>query len=81
MPNPEKQPHQPARARTFWREHEEGLLYGIAAAVYIPAGVFLKTILLNWIVGISFPFVVVYLIPMLVRKRLQRRTQRVEVTS
>ena len=51
----------------IWRNHEEGVLYAVAALIYIPAGVFLKEIVLNWIVGITFPFVVVYLVPRIVR--------------
>ena len=54
--------------RRLWAEHEEGVLYAIAVVVYIPAGVFLKTIVLNWFVGITFPVVVVYLIPAAIRR-------------
>lgn len=60
---------RPARwAHSLWAEHEEGVLYAVAAVVYIPAGVFLKTIVLNWIVGILFPTFVVYVIPTWLRR-------------
>ena len=54
--------------RRIWTDHEEGMLYMLAAAVYVPAGVFLKSIVLNWIVGILFPVVVVAVIPSFVRR-------------
>lgn len=54
--------------RRIWTDHEEGLLYALAAVVYVPAGVFLKSIVLNWIVGILFPVVVVAVIPSIVRR-------------
>ncbi len=54
--------------RRMWEEHEEGVLYTIAVVVYIPAGVFLKTVVLNWIFGILFPLIVVYLIPTWIRR-------------
>lgn len=56
------------RLSQLWSDHEEGVLYALAAGVYIPAGVFLKTIVLNWIVGILFPLLVVYIIPAAVRR-------------
>lgn len=52
---------------SFLRRHEEGVLYVVAAAVYITLGVFLKSLVLNWVVGPLFPFLVVYLIPKWVR--------------
>lgn len=54
--------------RRLWRDHEEGVLYAVAVAVYIPAGVFLKTIVLNWAVGILFPVLVVHLLPAGIRR-------------
>jgi hypothetical protein len=68
---------QPGRLRRLWRDHQEGVLYVIAIAVYIPAGVFLKTVVLNWMLGILFPFIVVYLIPTRLRRmRTKRLAQR-----
>lgn len=55
--------------RRLWTDHEEGVLYAIAVVVYIPAGVFLKTVVLNWFVGITFPLLVVYVIPAAIRRR------------
>jgi hypothetical protein len=52
----------------LWRGHEEGLLYVVAAVLYIPGGVFLKTAFLNWLVGILFPLTVVYLAPQWIRR-------------
>lgn len=52
----------------LWREHEEGCLYAVAAVVYITLGYFLKTLVLNWIVGPLFPLLVVYLIPNWIRR-------------
>ena len=54
--------------RRLWRDHEEGVLYAVAVIVYIPAGVFLKTVVLNWMLGILFPLIVVYLIPNRIRR-------------
>lgn len=42
--------------------------YAAALAVYIGAGFFLKSVLLNWVVGPLFPLVALYLVPRLVRK-------------
>jgi hypothetical protein len=58
--------------RRMWRDHEEGCLYLLAALIYIPAGVFLRTIVLNWVVGILFPLLVVYLVPTFVRRHRNR---------
>ena len=58
----------------LWREHEEGVLYAVAALIYIPAGVFLKTVVLNWMLGILFPLIVVYLIPKRIRRRRSNAT-------
>jgi hypothetical protein len=52
----------------LWRDHEEGVLYAVAVAVYIPAGVFLKTIVLNWVVGLLFPVLVVHVLPAGIRR-------------
>ena len=54
--------------RRTWRAHEEGVLYAVAVAIYIPAGVFLGTIVLNWIVGILFPLLIVHVVPAAVRR-------------
>jgi hypothetical protein len=56
-----------------WRDHEEGILYAVAAVIYIPAGVFLKTVVLNWMVGILFPLIVVYLVPKQIRRTRSKR--------
>jgi hypothetical protein len=53
----------------LWRDHEEGVLYVVAGLIYIPAGVFLKTVVLNWMLGILFPLIVVYLVPKQIRRR------------
>lgn len=54
--------------RSFLGRHEETVLYAVAAVVYIVLGVFLKTVILNWVVGPLFPLLVVYLIPTWVRR-------------
>jgi hypothetical protein len=59
---------KPARLSRLWRDHEEGILYVVAAVIYVPAGVFLRTIVLNWMLGILFPLIVVYLIPNQIRR-------------
>jgi hypothetical protein len=59
---------KPGRFRRLWRNHEEGVLYAVAAVIYIPAGVFLRTVVLNWMLGILFPLIVVYLIPKQIRR-------------
>jgi hypothetical protein len=38
-------------------------LYGLAAVVYVALGVWLGGLVLNWVVGPLFPFLVVYLLP------------------
>lgn len=57
------------RRRSWLRRHEEGALYALAAVLYIPLGVVLKTVVLNWIVGPLFPLLVVYVVPTFVRRR------------
>ncbi len=59
--------------RRLWQEHEEGVLYALAVALYIPAGYFLGELVLNWIVGITFPLVVVHLVPTGVRRAFGKR--------
>lgn len=59
--------------RRLWRDHEEGVLYVVAVAIYIPAGYFLKTIVLNWVVGLLFPVFIVHLIPAGIRRVVRRR--------
>jgi len=67
--SPDTAPRRESRGlRRLWAEHEEGVLCAIAVVVYIPAGVFLKTIVLNWFVGITFPLLVVYFIPAAIRR-------------
>jgi hypothetical protein len=53
--------------RRFVADHEEGVLYALAVVVYIALGVTLRSVVLNWIVGPLFPFLVVYLVPRLLR--------------
>ncbi len=65
---------EPSWARRLWRDHEEGVLYAVAVAIYIPAGVLLRTVVLNWFVGILFPLLVVYAVPAWVR-RLRARAR------
>ncbi|HET9443540.1 MAG TPA: hypothetical protein VFO65_09465 [Acidimicrobiales bacterium] len=62
-----------SRLRRLWAEHEEGVLYAVAVLVYVPLGVLLKAVVLNWIVGPLFPVLVVYVIPALVRRAWRRR--------
>ena len=65
-------PGEPGRLRRLWRDHEVGVLYALAVAVYVPAGVLLRTVVLNWAVGILFPLLVVHLIPAGVRRMRAR---------
>jgi hypothetical protein len=58
--------------RRLWRDHEEGVLYAVAVVVYIGLGLWLKTIVLNWVVGPLFPLLVVYLIPTWTRRAWAR---------
>ena len=62
----------PLWARRLWRDHEEGVLYAVAVAVYVPAGLLLRTIVLNWLVGLLFPLLVVHVVPTLVRRLRSR---------
>ena len=57
--------------RGVWLRHEEGVLYGLAVAIYVPAGFLFKEAVLNWFVGVTFPLVVVYLAPAGVRRLLR----------
>ena len=54
------------RARTTAGELS---LYGLAAVVYVALGVRFKGLVLNWVVGPTFPFLVVYALPRWVRRR------------
>jgi hypothetical protein len=58
----------PSGMRRLWAEHEEGLLWALAVVLYIPLGVLLKTVVLNWLVGPLFPLLIVYLIPTWIRR-------------
>lgn len=42
--------------------------YGAALALYIAAGFFVKSAVLNWIVGPLFPLIALYLVPRLLRR-------------
>jgi hypothetical protein len=57
----------------LWQRHEEGVLYAVAAGIYVTAGYFLREAVLNWFIGITFPMVVVYLAPAGIRRLLRRR--------
>lgn len=53
--------------------------YAVALAVYIGAGFFLKSAILNWIVGPLFPLAVLYAVPALLRRRgAEARTEPAE---
>jgi hypothetical protein len=43
-------------------------LYGLAAVVYVALGVRFGGLVLNWVVGPTFPFLVVYVLPLWVRR-------------
>lgn len=45
-----------------------GWWYAAALAVYVTAGYFLKSVLLNWLVGPLFLLIVLYLVPTLLRR-------------
>lgn len=47
--------------------------YGVALVLYIVAGYFLKSVVLNWIVGPLFPLLALYFVP-----RLLGRPKRAE---
>ena len=68
MTDPRTNAREPGWFRRLWRDHEEGVLYVVAVLIYIPGGVFLTSILLNWMVGILFPLIVVYLVPTGIRR-------------
>ena len=44
-------------------------LYGLAAVAYVALGVRFKGLVLNWVVGPTFPFLVVYALPRWLRRR------------
>jgi hypothetical protein len=67
-PAPSSAETAPSGLRRLWAEHEEGLLWVLAVVLYIPLGVLLKTVVLNWLVGPLFPLLVVYLIPTWIRR-------------
>jgi len=46
----------------------ELILYGLAAVVYVALGVRFGGLVLNWVVGPTFPFLVVYALPRWVRR-------------
>ena len=46
----------------------ELVLYGLAAVVYVALGVRFGGLVLNWVVGPTFPFLVVYALPRWVRR-------------
>jgi hypothetical protein len=43
-------------------------LYGLAAVTYVALGVRFKGLVLNWVVGPTFPFLVVYALPRWLRR-------------
>jgi len=57
------------------RRAEAGL-YALAAVLYIGLGVMARTVVLNWIVGPLFPFLVVYFVPRRIRLWRARRSSR-----
>jgi hypothetical protein len=60
------------RLGTFAHEHEEGLLYLLAAVLYVVPCLFVRRLILNWITGPLFPVLIVGVIPQLVRNRRAR---------
>lgn len=50
-------------------DKREALLYGLAAVIYIALGVRFKGLVLNWVVGPTFPFLVVYALPRWLARR------------
>ena len=52
-------------------------LYGLAAVAYVALGVGFKGLVLNWVVGPTFPFLVVYALPRWLRRRVVVRRERV----
>jgi hypothetical protein len=59
--------------------HISGWWYAAALLVYIVAGFFLKSVLLNWLVGPLFLLIVLYIVPSLLRRLARRaRTEPVE---
>ena len=49
----------------------ETLLYGLAAVLYVGLGLLFKGMVLNWVVGPTFPFLVVYALPRWFRRRVR----------
>lgn len=53
--------------------------YAAALVVYVAGGFFLKSVLLNWLVGPLFLLIVLYLVPAFARRLVARlRTEPVE---
>jgi hypothetical protein len=48
-------------------------LYGLAAVAYVALGVRFKGLVLNWVVGPTFPFLVVYALPRWLRRHWASR--------
>ena len=51
-------------ARSFWIQHSVALVF------YVALGLFLKSVVINWIAGPLFPLIVLHLIPRAARHRL-----------
>jgi Flp pilus assembly protein TadB len=64
LPRPRRAAQRRGEIRLGW--------YAAALVGYVVAGYFLKSVLLNWLVGPLFLLIVLYLVPTLVR-RLGRR--------
>jgi hypothetical protein len=66
--------HQPRRATTppadttvdtcsLWARYDQFFLYAIAAVTYIILGIFLRTFVLNWVVGPLYLLFIVWILP------------------
>jgi hypothetical protein len=68
-------PAAPAE-QSLWARHEQFFLYAIAGVTYIILGVFLRTFVLNWVVGPLYLLLVVWIIPDWIRKHWGRNRDR-----
>ena len=62
--------------QSLWARHEQGFLYVIAAVTYITLGVFLRTWVLNWVIGPLYLLFIVWILPDWIRKHWGRNRNR-----
>lgn len=62
--------------QSLWARHEQGFLYAIAAVTYIILGVFLRTFVLNWVIGPLYLLFIVWILPDWIRNHWGRNRKR-----